>query len=248
MIVVGSANSSNSVRLVEVALEYGAKAAYRVDYADEVEQAWFDGVATVGVTSGASVPEVLVQQVLDDLAERRLPRRRRGAHGRGGPHVLAPQGAPTGCRGPPRRPRPRRARHAHERPRRPDLSGRVRSTASTRRRRSSAPGSASPTPPRRCDAGMIAAPGRRSPPPAPRFPRRRAATSAPGRSHRHVRAARVRPRERRDHRDPAARRTTARTPTRCSTLLGVDVRAHRPGGRTAVGDRRGARAGGRLAA
>ncbi|MFB8386416.1 4-hydroxy-3-methylbut-2-enyl diphosphate reductase [Microbacterium sp. NPDC055910] len=68
VIVVGSANSSNSVRLVEVALEYGAKAAYRVDYADEIEQAWFDGVETVGVTSGASVPEVLVQQVLEDLA------------------------------------------------------------------------------------------------------------------------------------------------------------------------------------
>ncbi len=69
VIVVGSANSSNSVRLVEVALEYGAKAAYRVDYADEIEQAWFDGVETVGVTSGASVPEVLVQQVLDDLRD-----------------------------------------------------------------------------------------------------------------------------------------------------------------------------------
>ncbi len=68
VIVVGSANSSNSVRLVEVALEYGAKAAYRVDYADEVEQSWLDGVETVGVTSGASVPEVLVQQVLEDLA------------------------------------------------------------------------------------------------------------------------------------------------------------------------------------
>ena len=68
VIVVGSANSSNSVRLVEVALEYGAKAAYRVDYADEVEQAWLEGVETVGVTSGASVPEVLVQQVLEDLA------------------------------------------------------------------------------------------------------------------------------------------------------------------------------------
>ncbi|MDZ8275543.1 4-hydroxy-3-methylbut-2-enyl diphosphate reductase [Microbacterium aquimaris] len=68
VIVVGSANSSNSVRLVEVALEYGAAAAYRVDYADEVRQEWLDGVETVGVTSGASVPEVLVQQVLDDLA------------------------------------------------------------------------------------------------------------------------------------------------------------------------------------
>ena len=64
VIVVGSANSSNSVRLVEVALEYGAKAAYRVDYADEVKQEWLDGVETVGVTSGASVPEVLVAEVL----------------------------------------------------------------------------------------------------------------------------------------------------------------------------------------
>lgn len=68
VIVVGSANSSNSVRLVEVALEYGAKAAYRVDYAHEIQQEWLDGVETVGVTSGASVPEVLVQEVLADLA------------------------------------------------------------------------------------------------------------------------------------------------------------------------------------
>lgn len=69
VIVVGSANSSNSVRLVEVALEYGAKAAYRVDYADEIQQSWLDGVASVGVSSGASVPEVLVQEVLADLAD-----------------------------------------------------------------------------------------------------------------------------------------------------------------------------------
>jgi len=68
VIVVGSANSSNSVRLVEVALEYGAKAAYRVDYAHEVKQEWLDGVRTVGVTSGASVPEVLVEELLEDLA------------------------------------------------------------------------------------------------------------------------------------------------------------------------------------
>ena len=68
VIVVGSANSSNSVRLVEVALEYGAKAAYRIDYADEMRQEWLDGVETVGVTSGASVPEVLVAQVLEELA------------------------------------------------------------------------------------------------------------------------------------------------------------------------------------
>lgn len=69
VIVVGSANSSNSVRLVEVALEHGARAAHRVDYAGEIRQEWLDGVATVGVTSGASVPEVLVQEVLADLAD-----------------------------------------------------------------------------------------------------------------------------------------------------------------------------------
>lgn len=67
VIVVGSANSSNSVRLVEVALEYGAKAAHRIDFADEIKQEWFEGVSTVGVTSGASVPEELVQDVLDVL-------------------------------------------------------------------------------------------------------------------------------------------------------------------------------------
>ena len=69
VIVVGSANSSNTMRLVDVALEHGAKAAHRVDYASEIQQEWLDGVATVGVTSGASVPEVLVQEVLDDLAD-----------------------------------------------------------------------------------------------------------------------------------------------------------------------------------
>jgi len=69
VIVVGSANSSNTVRLVDVALENGAKAAYRVDYASEIQQEWLDGMATIGVTSGASVPEVLVQEVLDDLAD-----------------------------------------------------------------------------------------------------------------------------------------------------------------------------------
>jgi 4-hydroxy-3-methylbut-2-enyl diphosphate reductase len=69
VIVVGSANSSNTVRLVDVALENGAKAAYRVDYASEIRQEWLDGVATVGVTSGASVPEILVQEVLDDLSD-----------------------------------------------------------------------------------------------------------------------------------------------------------------------------------
>ena len=69
VIVVGSANSSNTVRLVEVALEAGAKAAYRVDFASEINPAWFDGVETVGVTSGASVPEELVSEVLDYVAK-----------------------------------------------------------------------------------------------------------------------------------------------------------------------------------
>jgi 4-hydroxy-3-methylbut-2-enyl diphosphate reductase len=70
MIVVGSRNSSNSVRLVEVALEHGAKAGYLVDYAAEIDEAWLDGVDSVGVSSGASVPEVLVRDVLRWLAER----------------------------------------------------------------------------------------------------------------------------------------------------------------------------------
>ena len=70
VIVVGSSNSSNSVRLVEVALEHGAAAAYRVDDAGELQETWLDGVSTVGLTSGASVPEVLVGQVLAWLAER----------------------------------------------------------------------------------------------------------------------------------------------------------------------------------
>ena len=64
VLVVGSTNSSNSVRLVEVALEYGAKAAYLVDYASEAKDEWLVGVETVGVTSGASVPEELVQELL----------------------------------------------------------------------------------------------------------------------------------------------------------------------------------------
>jgi 4-hydroxy-3-methylbut-2-enyl diphosphate reductase len=69
VIVVGSQNSSNSVRLAEVALEYGAKASHLIDYAEEIQDHWFDGVETIGVTSGASVPEILVKDVLAVLAE-----------------------------------------------------------------------------------------------------------------------------------------------------------------------------------
>src|SRR5699024_9869482 len=69
VIVVGSANSSNSVRLVEVALDAGATAAYRVDMADEIDEAWFSGAETVGLTSGASVPESLVRDVITRLGQ-----------------------------------------------------------------------------------------------------------------------------------------------------------------------------------
>ena len=70
VLVVGSPNSSNSVRLMEVALEAGAPQAHRIDSVQELRDEWFDGVSTVGVTSGASVPEVLVQQLLQELERR----------------------------------------------------------------------------------------------------------------------------------------------------------------------------------
>ena len=70
VLVVGSRNSSNSVRLAEVARSAGARASYLVDYAQEIDDAWLEGATTVGLTSGASVPDDLVMQVLDHLAER----------------------------------------------------------------------------------------------------------------------------------------------------------------------------------
>ena len=70
VIVVGSQNSSNSVRLAEVALEYGAKVSHLIDYAEEIQDHWLAGVETIGLTSGASVPEILVTDVLTWLAER----------------------------------------------------------------------------------------------------------------------------------------------------------------------------------
>ena len=70
VIVVGSQNSSNSVRLAEVALEYGAKASHLIDFAQEIQEHWLNGVETIGLTSGASVPEILVKDVLAFLSER----------------------------------------------------------------------------------------------------------------------------------------------------------------------------------
>jgi len=70
VVVVGSGNSSNSVRLVEVAVEAGANTSYRVDGAQELQEAWFENATTVGLTSGASVPEILVQDVIRWLAKR----------------------------------------------------------------------------------------------------------------------------------------------------------------------------------
>jgi len=69
LLVVGSANSSNSIRLVEVALAAGARAAYLVDSAADIDAAWLRGIATVGLTSGASVPEELLSEALALLAE-----------------------------------------------------------------------------------------------------------------------------------------------------------------------------------
>jgi len=76
VIVVGSANSSNSVRLVEVALEAGAKASYRIDNASEIDPAWLADVDSIGVTSGASVPDDLVRGVLDYLVDQGFPQAR----------------------------------------------------------------------------------------------------------------------------------------------------------------------------
>ena len=70
MLVVGSANSSNTVRLVDVALESGTKFSYRIDFASEIDEKWLEGISTVGLTSGASVPELLVDDVLAWLAQR----------------------------------------------------------------------------------------------------------------------------------------------------------------------------------
>jgi 4-hydroxy-3-methylbut-2-enyl diphosphate reductase len=70
LLVIGSANSSNSVRLVEVGVKAGVRAAYLIDKATDLQDDWLEGAGTVGVTAGASAPELLVQGLIDRLAER----------------------------------------------------------------------------------------------------------------------------------------------------------------------------------
>jgi 4-hydroxy-3-methylbut-2-en-1-yl diphosphate reductase len=69
-LVVGSANSSNSVRMVETALAAEARAAYLIENADAIEEPWLEGVTTIGLSAGASAPEILVREVLDWLSAR----------------------------------------------------------------------------------------------------------------------------------------------------------------------------------
>ena len=70
VLVVGSKNSSNSARLVDVALKAGASDARLVDDAGDVDWSWFDGVTTVGVTAGASAPEPLIEALIDAIRAR----------------------------------------------------------------------------------------------------------------------------------------------------------------------------------
>lgn len=68
--MVGSKNSSNSVRLKEVGLKAGARDAHLIDDASGIDWTWFDGISRVGLTAGASAPEDLVQGVIDAISAR----------------------------------------------------------------------------------------------------------------------------------------------------------------------------------
>ena len=125
VIVVGSGNSSNSVRLVEVALEAGAKAAYRVDDATEIDEAWLEGVDTVSVTSGASRARGPGRRGAGLPRRARLPRRPGRAHGRGVADLRAAPGAA---------PRHARGRAGQHRPAEPAWRATSTSTRSTRSR------------------------------------------------------------------------------------------------------------------
>ncbi len=71
MLVIGAPNSSNSLRLVEVAERLGTTA-YLIQRADEMDPAWLEGIGTIGLTAGASAPEKLVREVVDRLSDWRL--------------------------------------------------------------------------------------------------------------------------------------------------------------------------------
>ena len=99
VLVIGSRNSSNSNRLVEVAREHGADS-YLIDHEEQVEEAWLEGVTTLGITSGASAPEELVQRLVQSFRDRGTTRRR-GVRGRPRGRALhAPEDDPPGARGP----------------------------------------------------------------------------------------------------------------------------------------------------
>ena len=98
MLVIGSTNSSNSNRLVEVAREHGA-ASHLIDNALQVREEWLEGVETVGITSGASAPEELVEQLVAFFRERGADGRVRAADGRRGRPLHAPEGDQDRARG-----------------------------------------------------------------------------------------------------------------------------------------------------
>ena len=100
VLVIGSTNSSNSNRLVEVAREHGA-ASHLIDNHTQVEEEWLEGVETVGITSGASAPEELVERLVELFRERGAERRLRAAHRSRGRALHAPQGDPRGAQGRP---------------------------------------------------------------------------------------------------------------------------------------------------
>ena len=94
LVVVGAPNSSNSQRLQEVAERAGCRYSVLVQRAAEIDWSQFDGIKTLGVTAGASAPEVLVEEILDAFAARYTLERRDRVRRRRIGHVL-PAAAPA---------------------------------------------------------------------------------------------------------------------------------------------------------
>ena len=97
--MIGSTNSSNSNRLVEVAREHGADS-YLIDNHLQVDEAWLEGVETVGITSGASAPEELVERLVTFFQERGADRCLRAADRQRGRPLHAPDRRPSRPQGP----------------------------------------------------------------------------------------------------------------------------------------------------